>query len=251
MWGAATLLKMGAEVIMRYLVLVGGLVLSGCVSMEEPPTQAQPNPQPVARSVAPIPASQAARNFVEVVRTVEPVAEAECRVRVPRENCDFRIVIDDRPGQPANAFQTLDDTGRPILAFTLALIAEARNIDELAFVMGHEAAHHIAGHIPRQKANAAAGAVIFAGLAALTGGDPGAIQTAQDLGASIGARSYSKDFELEADALGTLITKHAGYDPLRGAEFFTRIPDPGNRFLGTHPPNAQRIETVRRTAAQL
>lgn len=41
------------------------------------------------------------------------------------------------------------------------------------------------------------------------------------------------------------------YDPLRGAEFFTRIPDPGNRFLGTHPPNAARLETVRRTAAAL
>lgn len=43
----------------------------------------------------------------------------------------------------------------------------------------------------------------------------------------------------------------AGYDPLRGAAFFVRIPDPGDQFLGTHPRNAQRIETVRRTAAAL
>ena len=67
----------------------------------------------------------------------------------------------------------------------------------------------------------------------------------------MGARSYSKEFELEADALGTVITKKAGFNPLVGAEFFTRIPDPGNRFLGTHPPNAQRIETVRRVNAKL
>ncbi|HAB36898.1 MAG TPA: peptidase M48, partial [Rhodobacteraceae bacterium] len=33
--------------------------------------------------------------------------------------------------------------------------------------------------------------------------------------------------------------------------FFNRIPDPGNRFLGTHPPNSQRIATVERTAAGL
>jgi len=46
-------------------------------------------------------------------------------------------------------------------------------------------------------------------------------------------------------------SKRAGYNPVRGAQFFTRIPDPGNRFLGTHPPNAQRIETVRRVNAQL
>jgi predicted Zn-dependent protease len=192
-----------------------------------------------------------ARSFVRVVSTLEPVAERECLARTQNLNCDFNIVVDDRPGQPANAYQTLDRQGRPIIAFTLALIADARNEDELAFVMGHEAAHHIAGHIGRQQQNAVAGAVIFAGLATLSGGDANAVRSAQELGAQVGARSYSKEFELEADSLGTIITKRAGYDPLRGAEFFTRIPDPGDRFLGTHPPNASRLETVRRTAAGL
>jgi predicted Zn-dependent protease len=192
-----------------------------------------------------------ARNFVQVVNTLEPVAERECRARTTNLNCDFNIVVDDRPGQPANAFQTLDRQGRPIIAFTLALIDDARNEDELAFVMGHEAAHHIAGHIARQQQNAVAGAVIFAGLATLSGGDANTVRSAQELGAQVGARSYSKDFELEADALGTIITQRAGYNPIRGAAFFTRIPDPGDRFLGTHPPNASRIETVRRTAAGL
>ena len=127
----------------------------------------------------------------------------------------------------------------------------ARNRDELAFVMGHEAAHHIEGHIPRQQQNAAAGAILLGGLAALTGANSTVIDQAVDIGAGVGARSYSKNFELEADALGTVITKRAGYDPVKGAAFFTQIPDPGNRFLGTHPPNSQRIETVRRTAAGL
>ena len=85
----------------------------------------------------------------------------------------------------------------------------------------------------------------------MTGGGAEAVRSAQQLGAQVGARSYSKDFELEADALGTIITKRAGYDPLRGAKFFTRIPDPGDKFLGTHPPNASRIEVVRKTAAGL
>ncbi len=192
-----------------------------------------------------------ARSFLRVVQTVEPVAERECRARTQNVNCDFNIVVDDRPGMPANAFQTLDRQGRPIIAFTLALIEDARNEDELAFVLGHEAAHHIAGHIGRQQQNAVAGAVIFAGLATLSGGDAGAVRSAQRLGAEVGARSYSKDFELEADALGTVITARAGYDPLRGAAFFTRIPDPGDRFLGTHPPNADRIGVVRRTVSAL
>ena len=93
--------------------------------------------------------------------------------------------------------------------------------------------------------------MIFAGLATLSGGGSDAVRNAQRLGAQVGARTYSKEFELEADALGTIITSRAGYDPLRGAEFFTRIPDPGDKFLGTHPPNAERIATVRRTAAGL
>jgi len=196
-------------------------------------------------------AQQITRNFIQVVQTVEPVAERECRARTSRVNCDFRIVVDDRPDQPPNAFQTIDKSGQPIIAFTLQLIADARNQDELAFVLGHEAAHHIAGHIDRQQQNAVAGAVIAGSLAVLLGGDSETVQEAQQRGAQVGARTYSKEFELEADALGTVITARAGYDPVRGAEFFTRIPDPGNRFLGTHPPNAQRIATVRRVAAGL
>lgn len=202
-------------------------------------------------SQAQLSARGAARQFVDVVETVEPVAERECRTRAPDLNCDFRIVIDDRPGQPVNAYQTLDKTGRPIIAFTVAMIADVRNADELAFVMGHEAAHHIEGHIARQQRNAQTGALVFAGLAALTGADLQVLQDVGEIGAQLGARTYSKDYELEADILGTLITKKAGYDPVRGAAFFSRIPDPGDRFLGTHPPNAQRIEVVRQTASQL
>lgn len=192
-----------------------------------------------------------ARDFAEVVRTVEPVAERECRKRTSRVNCDFKIVVDDRPGMPANAFQTVDSSGRPIIAFTLRLLQDARNLDELAFVMGHEAAHHIEGHIDRQQQNAVAGAVIAGSLAVLIGGNPEDVEIAQQRGAQVGARTYSKEYELEADALGTVIAARAGYDPVRGAAFFSRIPDPGDRFLGTHPPNAQRVATVKRVAAGL
>ena len=232
---------------MRWTVLVGFMALVGCDVVIEPGQPTQPRPT-TAAAPAPTSGRAAARQFISVVETVEPVAERECRRRTSGLNCDFQIVVDDRVGQPPNAFQTLDRSGRPVVAFTLALIAQARNADELAFIMGHEAAHHIEGHIARQQQNAAAGATIFAGLATLTGAGSNSVQSAQRLGAAVGARTYSKDFELEADALGTVIAKRAGYDPVRGAEYFARIPDPGNRFLGTHPPNASRLETVRRVA---
>lgn len=237
-----------------FAVLALTLAVAACDEAVAP--QGAPAPGPVGAGADTVPDTlrtrdQSLRAFAQVVRRVEPVAERECRARTSGVDCDFAIIVDDRPNAPSNAFQTLNDEGRPIIVFTVALIDEARNVDELAFVLGHETAHHVRGHIARQKANAAAGALIFTGLVTLTGGDPSAIEEAQRIGAQVGARSYSKEFELEADALGTVIAANAGYDPVAGAQFFNQIPDPGDRFLGTHPPNAQRIETVRRTAAGL
>ncbi|VAW00224.1 Peptidase, M48 family [hydrothermal vent metagenome] len=236
---------------MRWIPLVFVAVLSGCVVTSEPPTSGRPTPPATRPKAVSVPTAADKQRFEQVVRRVEPMAERMCRERTSGNNCDFRIVVDARPNQPSNAYQTFDKTGRPVLAFTLALIADVRNQDEMAFVMSHEAAHHIRGHAKRTQQNAQTGALILGGLAALTGAGSGVIQEAVNMGGSVGARSYSKDFELEADALGTVITKRAGFDPVRGAQYFNRIPDPGNRFLGTHPPNAQRIETVKRVNAGL
>ncbi|MDF1618971.1 M48 family metallopeptidase [Pseudothioclava nitratireducens] len=224
------------------------VLLAGC---EAPVMRPAPiAPQAEASDALPSPTQQAA-NFVRVAGAMEPQIEAECLARTRGRNCDYQIVVDDRPGQPANAFQTEDRSGRPIVGFTLALIAEARNEDELAFVMGHEAAHHIAGHLQSKTQDAYTGAAILGVLAAAYGADARGISEAQNIGAAVGSRAYSKDYELEADRLGTIITWNAGFDPLRGAEFFTRIPDPGQTFLGTHPANGLRIDEVRRTVAEL
>ena len=231
---------------MRWIFMLGLVALTGCVAATGPAPQRQAAPRSPE-----MPTRAEVQRFTTVMQRMEPVAERECRNRAPQLNCDFRIVVDDRPGQQINAFYTQDRSGRPIIGFTLPMIAAVRNADELAFVLGHEAAHHIEGHIPRQQQNAAAGAILLGGLASLSGASQGVVDQAVDIGAGVGARSYSKSFELEADALGTVITHRAGYAPLRGVEFFTQIPDPGNRFLGTHPPNAQRVDTVRRVAAGL
>ena len=217
------------------------------------PTSQSANP---SASTAPVTGAfqskaQAERAFAQVTERVEPVAERECRARTDGTNCDYRILVDSDPKRPPNAFQTFDKDGRPVIAFTISLIYEARNADELAFVMGHEAAHHIAGHIVRQQRNAKATALVLGGLTALGGGSQSSVDTAIEFGAAVGARAYSKEFELEADALGTIISARAGYSPIKGAAFFSRIPDPGDRFLGTHPPNAARIEIVRKTASTL
>ena len=226
---------------------LGALLLSGCVATMPPP--AVPAEPPLLSGDRQTPRA-AAETFLQVVTLVEPVAEAQCRARREVPNCDFRIVVDDRPGLPPNAFQTVDRQGRPIVGFTLALIADARNADELAFVMGHEAAHHIAGHIPKRADQAMSGELLAGVLAQASGLSADEVRAAQNMGAEVAARSYSKDFELEADALGAEIALIAGFDPVRGAAFFDRLPDPGDKFLGSHPPNADRkavvLATVRR-----
>ncbi|NIZ61831.1 peptidase M48 [Sedimentitalea sp. CY04] len=185
--------------------------------------------------------------FAPVARAVEPVAERECRSRTQGRNCNFLIRIDPDPKAPANAYQSLDRSGRPVITFTQKMLAELSNPDELAFVMSHEAAHHIRGHLARQEQNALSGAIIFAGLASMAGASASDIVNAQDLGAMVGARSYSKDFELEADQLGTIITHQAGFRPSVGVRFFARLPDPGDMFLGSHPANHDRVQIVQQT----
>ena len=229
---------------MRRMFVVALLALAGCEVTPVMPTEPAPAPVETVR----LPPATAVGNFTAVVRDLEPVAEQVCREQTDGVNCDYLIVVDDRRELPPNAFQTLNESGRPVVGFTLALIADARNRDELAFILGHEAAHHIAGHIPRGQQAAQAGAVLAGVLATISGADAAVVRTAQGVGAQVGVRRFAKGFELEADALGTRIAQRAGYDPIRGAEYFMRIPDPGNRFLGSHPPNLDRIETVRRAA---
>ncbi|SMG09787.1 MULTISPECIES: M48 family metalloprotease [unclassified Paracoccus (in: a-proteobacteria)] len=230
------------------------LVLAGCAAAPVVPPGA-PGASGSQPAITPAPAtapnaSASARAFVSVISRMEPAVERECvQRRTQPINCDFQFVVDDRSGLEPNAFQTVDSTGRPIIGFTLSLIGEARNADELAFVIGHEASHHILGHINRKTSAATVGAVILGGLASAYGGDDNVIRTAQDFGAQFGARYYSKEWELEADYLGAIIALNAGFDPEHGAQFFARIPDPGDKILGTHPSRAARMSQVARAVA--
>ncbi len=240
--------------------MIGGLALlvalAGCDLPGRPGTLTKA-PSPKAGTAlgvgapAPLPLEQAARNFVDVIARVEPVAEAACRRQSAQQNCDFLIGVEMDPAQPPNAYQTLSDTGRPQIIFTISLIAEARNSDELAFVLGHEASHHILGHLESSQQEALNGAILGGILAIFGGADAGGVERAQQIGAQLGALRYSKDHELQADQMGTVLAYRAGYDPVLGAQFFNRLPDPGNGFLSSHPGNAERQRVVAQTYAAM
>lgn len=222
------------------------VALSACEPVPPEPQSAPPVQAETVVGQVRSPQS-AARTFVSVMSRMEPAVERECRERRTQSiNCDFQFVVDSRPNLEPNAFQTTDETGRPVIGFTLSLIAATQNADEIAFVVGHEASHHILNHLDRKAGAATAGAVILGSIASVYGGDDSIVSTAQEIGASVGSRYYSKDWELQADYLGAIITQNAGYDPRIGARFFERLPDPGNRVLGSHPSRAARLAQVER-----
>lgn len=224
------------------VVLASCDVETSSAPASKPQTTAAPLPK-VARTGSP----QGVADFRAVVRRVEPVAERYCRQMRRNANCDFEILLDTRAGLPPNAYQFYDRNGRPRLAFTPALLKQMKNRDEVAFALAHEAAHHIRAHISQTQRTAQTGALIGMVVGSLAGLDSTGVEAATNIGGTVGARRYSKNFELQADSLGAKIAKSAGYNPLRGVLYFQDAADPGDRFLGTHPPNADRIRVVRQS----
>lgn len=224
-------------------------VLGACQELE--PLQGAPQVSEPAAAVQRTGRAQTVADFRAVVGVMEPIAERVCRAETRNRDCDFDVRVDPDPNLAPNAFQTLDETGRPVIVFTATLIAETLNRDEIAFIFSHEAAHHIEGHIPKTQQSAMTGAVLAGILASAVGLETQGVDAATRVGATVGTLRFSKEFELQADALGTIITARGGFDPVRGAAYFGAVPDPGDSFLATHPPNAERVRTVERVAAGL
>ena len=214
--------------------------------------------------------------YGDVVGRIEPVAETFCaELTEPGTNCDFDIRIFPDPAAPANAFQAYDDNGKPQLMMTLSFLDLVREPDELAFVIGHEAGHHIADHINKQRQQAAATAIALGILTAVLLGAAGAyggynnpyqdfqnqqtIGNMMQVGSAIGGQAYSQTYELEADMLGAYIAEAAGFDPVAGSLIFPRLavrdgeapPADMASFWATHPSSPERIALVSAAASEI
>ena len=151
--------------------------------------------------------------------------------------------------QMANAFVM---PGGKIGVFS-GLLDIATNQDQLAAVLGHEAAHVIARH-PNERStrgNLTDDAVYIAAIV-LGQGRWGLTQTAYQIG-RYGAditvlKPHSRDQETEADVLGLEYMANAGFDPRESVELWKKMAeDKGNappEFLSTHPSSDTRIENL-------
>lgn len=257
---------------LRWKILVVALVcLAGCGSTYQLPetsgaydaearalfAQARRTPAPKAISVA-----AAEARFNRVARRVRPAGRSMCEQLTqsqPGFNCTVDIAI-DRKMKERNAYFTYQG-GKPVIRMSMPLLQDTRNDDEVAFVLAHEYGHLIGRHIEKQQHQVLAGALIagaLAGIATAAAGeyDGEAVVQGLGVGAAVGSITYSKEYELESDSVGTYIANAAGYDAVRGAMFFARperqrMASGGYSFWGTHPPDQKRLALVLATQARI
>jgi len=110
--------------------------------------------------------------------------------------------------------------GRYVYVFT-GLLAQDPGDDELAFILAHDLGHSLLAHEERWGKNASATTVVAAGLHALLPAGHEMDPIGPEPPAKVAA--FRLEDEQEADALGTCIARRAGFDPLRGANYFTKL----------------------------
>lgn len=200
--------------------------------------------------------------FDRVARRVEPVARQLCEQELAQKksiDCNVKLEL-DRKMTERNAYFTYTQAGNrgPVIRFSVPILQDAASDDEVAFILGHEYGHLIGQHIVKQQQQAMAGALLLGAIAAYGNAsaasagqyyDPNDVSRSMELGAAVGQRAFSQTYELESDMLGTRIAHYAGYDPVKGAQFFAR--DEAARsvggklsFWGTHPADEKRMAVV-------
>jgi predicted Zn-dependent protease len=148
-------------------------------------------------------------------------------------------------GQP-NAFAL---PGGFIFVSTPVLELCRWNQDQIAFLLGHEMAHVVRGHaIERIVAGSALSAAARAAPA------PGVLGAwLRNVGTRFLETAYSRDHELEADALGVRLSAAAGYEPRASIELLSHLaeihesaePASLGEYFATHPSAQTRIDNIR------
>jgi predicted Zn-dependent protease len=130
------------------------------------------------------------------------------------------------------------------------VLVAASDDDEVAGVLGHEIAHVNAHHLMRQEE-----ATRLLNYATILGLLLSAVQPAVGAGAAaVNAAAqlkYRREFEQEADYLGSTYVQQAGYDPHGMLDFFKKMldqqrltPTSAPPYLQTHPLTDARLNNL-------
>jgi len=160
----------------------------------------------------------------------------------PQGICRYPLLLLNRDEINAYATHSRIEVTRGMLRF-------AADDWELAFVIAHEMAHNLRGHIPAALRNGALAGLIDLWLLANGVPSPGLL-------AMGGSRAYSKAFEREADYLALYLMANAGYPLDHPADYWRRVAaqrpaSNGDSSAATHPDNSDRYLAMRRTLTEI
>jgi predicted Zn-dependent protease len=134
------------------------------------------------------------------------------------------------------------------IAFYFGILDKLQlNDDEVAMIMGHEAAHALREHARERvgKNYATRGAIEIG--AALFGLD-NAGRMAADMGGQLLTLQFGREDESEADLIGMELAARAGYDPAAGVTLWQKMASANKgappQFLSTHPSGPTRIKDI-------
>ncbi len=144
--------------------------------------------------------------------------------------------------------------GGKIAFFTGILEQLKLTDDEVAMIMGHEAAHALREHARERigKTTATRGAIELG--AALFGlGNGGRLLA--DMGGQLLTLQFSRSDESEADLVGIELAARAGYDPNAGVTLWQKMGAAAKnappQFISTHPSGPTRISDIQRSLPQV
>lgn len=194
----------------------------------------------------------------DVDRYVESVGR-RLVAAIPREyqQSAFQYEFDVVNASDINAFAL---PGGPMYV-NRGMIEAARSEGEMAGVMAHELSHVVLRHGTAQATKAQSAkfqlpAIGGAILGAIIGGNVGSIiAQGTQLGVSAYFLKYSREYERQADILGSQIMARAGYDPRDLANMFRTIEresgGSGPEWLSSHPNPGNRYNDIINEAERL
>lgn len=165
---------------------------------------------------------------------------------------NFYVVEDDQ----INAFAL---PGGHVFVHT-GVILKARNVSELAGVIGHEIGHVARRHIARNYNKMRAGSItqqVLTVAGGLYGGNAGAAAGSVFGGMAVASvvNTFTREAEREADDFAVINLPRAGYDPHGLPTFFeTMMREGGARppeFLSSHPSTENRLSATRAAITRL
>lgn len=206
---------------MRFVLLALSVFLVGCAG-----TSSQNVARFSLQENTVSPAGGQIGSYDKTIAQIIKVATAMCHAEAkPNSNIECKFAVSFGPirsGVPAASSQ-IDNLGHTTISINQAMLNRTSNFDQLAFVIAHEAAHTIAGH------------------------HSAFLTTRSQTGFTVGKTGGRPQIELEADALATVISRKAGFNPMKGVLILNHLGSHVIKASRTHPTAAARLAIVKRT----